>query len=216
MNGIIPALAGNTGTKAAAGMLVGDHPRSRGEYDLAGPRIHAGAGSSPLSRGIRRDGVRQPPSRRIIPALAGNTAPGLSDDPVAGDHPRSRGEYAESSRLAYRANGSSPLSRGILLPARRARGAAEDHPRSRGEYVGIRQDFTFSLGSSPLSRGILPGRLLALVLERIIPALAGNTLAFSAGGVSTKDHPRSRGEYAPSRPIWARRYGSSPLSRGIP
>ena len=52
--------------------------------------------------------------------------------------------------------------------------------------------------------------------SRIIPALAGNTASFSAESAALKDHPRSRGEYAPRIcGLWAA-IGSSPLSRGIP
>ena len=71
---IIPALAGNTPSRCRSSTRHPDHPRSRGEYHSAGIPSRSGSGSSPLSRGIR---VQQPgkrPARRIIPALAGNTA----------------------------------------------------------------------------------------------------------------------------------------------
>ena len=70
-------------------------------------------------------------------------------------------------------------------------------------------------GSSPLSRGILFAGRVRGVQQRIIPALAGNTVICTSGVASRWDHPRSRGEYAPwaSRSIMA--CGSSPLSRGI-
>ena len=71
--------------------------------------------------------------------------------------------------------GSSPLSRGIPLPARgviqrigiipalagNTDGGAgvgwdwSDHPRSRGEYFSIQPGGVIQDGSSPLSRGIL-------------------------------------------------------------
>ena len=49
---IIPALAGNTARSTDLRAARRDHPRSRGEYCLAGLRISYPAGSSPLSRGI--------------------------------------------------------------------------------------------------------------------------------------------------------------------
>ena len=52
--GIIPALAGNTGCDGAAVDEMGDHPRSRGEYDYLASNKNQLAGSSPLSRGIHR------------------------------------------------------------------------------------------------------------------------------------------------------------------
>ena len=94
-------------------------------------------------------------------------------------------------------------------------GIYTDHPRSRGEYRIARSLKRVVEGSSPLSRGI-PGQLGGDFLTlRIIPALAGNTTIYSARIVSTKDHPRSRGEYGRPAGELGRPPGSSPLSRGI-
>ena len=94
--------------------------------------------------------------------------------------------------------------------------AAGDHPRSRGEYTPPGPAVTGEVGSSPLSRGILAPRCAAAWPLRIIPALAGNTSAVGWSAASTKDHPRSRGEYYPAPPGRKPCTGSSPLSRGIP
>ena len=51
--------------------------------------------------------------------------------------------------------------------------------------------------------------------NRIIPALAGNTLLRDGADPLDADHPRSRGEYSPMRCCSPPRKGSSPLSRGI-
>ena len=110
----------------------------------------------------------------IIPALAGNTGPGLPAGPSGPDHPRSRGEYRSSCGSSGHSFGSSPLSRGIptelrprtvagrIIPAlagntvRRggAEGTIPDHPRSRGEYNRADRLLELPGGSSPLSRGI--------------------------------------------------------------
>ena len=73
VEGIIPALAGNTSTARRLRRARADHPRSRGEYRYSGTGTLFTWGSSPLSRGIphRNSGVVGP--CRIIPALAGNT-----------------------------------------------------------------------------------------------------------------------------------------------
>ena len=71
--GIIPALAGNTFGVWCSWGSSSDHPRSRGEYPEPRYGDEFTAGSSPLSRGIRDPAVLAGPSRRIIPALAGNT-----------------------------------------------------------------------------------------------------------------------------------------------
>ena len=111
---IIPALAGNTLDCGADMIETGDHPRSRGEYNGAWRVSNGKAGSSPLSRGILvldPVGVHQ---LGIIPALAGNTSFWLIGAFSLRDHPRSRGEYAETAKHPGRHWGSSPLSRGIL------------------------------------------------------------------------------------------------------
>ena len=131
---IIPALAGNTRTGSWKARNCSDHPRSRGEYLLGFVGEIGGDGSSPLSRGIPESGQQVARHPRIIPALAGNTRhrqaipfgvriiPALAGNTYAcvvyesytGDHPRSRGEYRGAQRPPGTAEGSSPLSRGIL------------------------------------------------------------------------------------------------------
>ena len=93
MEGIIPALAGNTAPDRGLPLLHWDHPRSRGEYDGCDGRDVCEAGSSPLSRGIRAVNLHEPPHGGIIPALAGNTICRMSSRCSTTDHPRSRGEY---------------------------------------------------------------------------------------------------------------------------
>ena len=70
-------------------------------------------------------------------------------------------------------------------------------------------------GSSPLSRGIQQIPRDKRFKRRIIPALAGNTLAGCAPPAFGRDHPRSRGEYADLAGADLALEGSSPLSRGI-
>ena len=95
--GIIPALAGNTIPHPNLLRSWTDHPRSRGEY-LHDLRVNViSAGSSPLSRGIRRRACTCGRCHRIIPALAGNTQASQPRGAAAADHPRSRGEYSPSS-----------------------------------------------------------------------------------------------------------------------
>ena len=151
--GIIPALAGNTGSAAALAVTTRDHPRSRGEYMARCCAQFTESGSSPLSRGIRTGGSDDDQHGRIIPALAGNTPSRCRSSARHPDHPRSRGEYLSARFVEWMMAGSSPLSRGILdgarlhrrpcriipalagnTPARRRRPArGRDHPRSRGE-----------------------------------------------------------------------------------
>ena len=232
---IIPALAGNTSHSAPESSFQRDHPRSRGEYEVAIEPVRPSPGSSPLSRGIRTAIGAIANGSRIIPALAGNTPKPPPRLPPSRDHPRSRGEYALPGIVRALPSGSSPLSRGIpsrsgtvhdarrIIPAlagNTPRGGHEgparrDHPRSRGEYGRCQIVLPRSEGSSPLSRGIQSGRGGVVTGFRIIPALAGNTRSTPPAATAARDHPRSRGEYSwisPGRPSAP---GSSPLSRGI-
>ena len=152
------------------------------------------------------------------------------------DHPRSRGEYTGAACQQHECRGSSPLSRGIRFPGDPGQGAFRiipalagnthlprsqshrhpDHPRSRGEYVRRRAWSRGVRGSSPLSRGIQYRHGHQLLLQRIIPALAGNTQESPFSWLHRSDHPRSRGEYGEREAVSCIGLGSSPLSRGIP
>ena len=157
--------------------------------------------------------------------------------PVSGapDHPRSRGEYPATERDVAADWGSSPVSRGIpltrnpkscygrIIPALAGNTEAPhpfdphstDHPRSRGEYsIDVLPDYVLR-GSSPLSRRIQDAGDPGGQEVRIIPALAGNTPGTVSTTMWSRDHPRSRGEYAAATIPAAFATGSSPLSRGI-
>ena len=192
-------------------------------------------GSSPLSRGIPPVALECGGFVRIIPALAGNTPSVLENSSYLPDHPRSRGEYSEFLDGHCGVVGSSPLSRGIRMPAEwwmaaagiipalagntcqsaRNTALAWDHPRSRGEYVHAAKFVVMVGGSSPLSRGIPLIASTISVPSRIIPALAGNTTPMVMLLSKGRDHPRSRGEYRSALPEARIPPGSSPLSRGI-
>ncbi len=151
-------------------------------------------GSSPLARGLRREGQRGCDGGRIIPARAGFTRARPRAWRRLPDHPRSRGVYALGRVWTENPVGSSPLARGLprrglrlsrfprIIPARagfttRGRGpppAPRDHPRSRGVYPG----------SSRRAR-------------------------------CPPDHPRSRGVYSCHAFACPDHTGSSPLARGL-
>ena len=151
------------------------------------------------------------------------------------DHPRSRGEYGAIEAYQTAVEGSSPLSRGILIdevgvavvagiipalagntPCANHRSWNQwDHPRSRGEYPGDLYKRRRKPGSSPLSRGIRMDRQSRHPFAGIIPALAGNTTPLTRHHLIGQDHPRSRGEYNRAAMSRNSSQGSSPLSRGI-
>ena len=213
--GIIPALAGNTGTRYTSHPLGPDHPRSRGEYTTAPPRGTARFGSSPLSRGIPVLEIMSVPAVGIIPALAGNTkAAPVDTRRGGGSSPLSRGIHYRDSWVCW-CSGIIPALAGNTWTGGTIESKYTDHPRSRGEYTIEAAQENYDNGSSPLSRGILLTVTEKLIPERIIPALAGNTSSFAASSASASDHPRSRGEYPIKAIVCPAVTGSSPLSRGI-
>ena len=133
------------------------------------------------------------------------------------DCPRSRGVYATSAAGSRGGVGSSPLARGLptrrtphhppggIIPARAgftaareaSAGHSSDHPRSRGVYPDGGCLMGQIKGSSPLARGLLPTRYQPNLADRIIPARTGFTIFAKCPKMPKRDHPRSRGVYAP-------------------
>ena len=211
-----------------------DHPRSRGENRGSRNRRGRRKGSSPLTRGKRRDAEVRGHVEGIIPAHAGKTQTGAAVRSTRRDHPRSRGENKQLQHGAVIALGSSPLTRGKRLPAGRpphGRGIIpahagktpsawspcsrrRDHPRSRGENTVCVPLGAFCGGSSPLTRGKRLSRDLGDHGRGIIPAHAGKTCRLTVWPPARRDHPRSRGENFGVSIATITARGSSPLTRG--
>ena len=90
-----------------------------------------------------------------------------------------------------------------------------DHPRSRGVYMQMYEEAANVEGSSPLARGLLLRLRVNSGDRGIIPARAGFTTYEMANYGEVRDHPRSRGVYAPMRVTRWPFSGSSPLARGL-
>ncbi len=171
---------------------------------------------------------------RLIPARAGSTALWFLLRRVPAVHPRSCGERTHLTDAEVAHPGSSPLARGTrnvnrlqavearLIPARAGNttgkfhpgGKGTAHPRSRGEHGETGGIEIFAFGSSPLARGAHAVFEVAVGVERLIPARAGNTSRCVLIVRWRRAHPRSRGEHLDSRAINATSCGSSPLARG--
>ena len=232
--GIIPALAGSTGSSAPASTTQTDHPRVGGEHLNWQHCNRMTYGSSPRWRGARVRLSIEADGDRIIPALAGSTKvrPPASDN--VSDHPRVGGEHAGLNWARLDANGSSPRWRGALpmtdhtetrggiipalagstrrscnLPAR-----SPDHPRVGGEHAVRKFRSAVENGSSPRWRGALRSRTGCVGIMRIIPALAGSTHKPDASEGITSDHPRVGGEHLALVALMRARSGSSPRWRG--
>ena len=157
---------------------------------------HPSSGSPPHTRGIRLIKGANGSQGRITPAHAGNTLFASPYIMLAGDHPRTRGEYFISDPHSRRALGSPPHTRGIPLelsndmasvgitPAHagntpdqgRERIPGQDHPRTRGEYAFRLSIYHAGRGSPPHTRGILHFRSAFPEGVGITPAHAGNTV----------------------------------------
>src|SRR6185312_16389941 len=173
---IIPALAGSTGSRASPRPGSSDHPRAGGEHTAIVSGGEAMGGSSPRWRGAQTRRSSRRADSRIIPALAGSTAPSSPPETRTTDHPRAGGEHFGLPRPIDRPHGSSPRWRGAprdtLRSARRPRiipalaGSTAfgrsaiywtpDHPRAGGEHVQTKNAYLVGAGSSPRWRGARP------------------------------------------------------------
>ena len=114
VEGIIPALAGNSSRLLCSRFLSADHPRTRREQHYLMSRDMTFFGSSPHAQGtVYVAGVR-PRCVRIIPALAGNSRPAMAYRAIIRDHPRTRREQLVCCELRRCSEGSSPHSQGTV------------------------------------------------------------------------------------------------------
>ena len=175
-----------------------DHPRSRGVYAWAAITEAFRGGSSPLARGLPGVTVDSVSHRRIIPARAGFTSSRSSDSPTrTGSSPLARGlQPSVGHQIIDR--GIIPARAGFTTRWRHRSSEATDHPRSRGVYSTMTSIPFIRGGSSPLARGLPWHTDSTPRTARIIPARAGFTAATTLSSPPPKDHPRSRGVYAPT------------------
>ena len=234
MVGLIPAYTGKTRGAGRVAPRPSAHPRSRGENNPNLLKEAPPVGSSPLTRGKRDRALEVLGPWRLIPAHAGKTRIRRPTSSLRSAHPRSRGENTAFFRWAHGAGGSSPLTRGKLgelvhflrghrlIPAHAGKTVVEPvwtnvstaHPRSRGENAREMTGLTQVQGSSPLTRGKLGEGRGGPGCQRLIPAHAGKTRAWSWCRWSPAAHPRSRGENLGDDDARQGEAGSSPLTRG--
>ena len=231
---LIPAHAGKTVELVPVVPGRTAHPRSRGENRTLSLMICISVGSSPLTRGKRRDRQVQEHAVRLIPAHAGKTRRCARCACRRGAHPRSRGENMAVSLILSALAGSSPLTRGKPRPRLRSRSrqrlipahagktltaescsaASTAHPRSRGENICVHRGPHNGLGSSPLTRGKRNPSTSSAAAARLIPAHAGKTAVGYVVKSAAEAHPRSRGENGRIEVTDRAAPGSSPLTRG--
>ena len=88
------------------------------------------------------------------------------------------------------------------------------HPRVCGEHTVADAGLQGITGSSPRMRGTLKALLQALLVERFIPAYAGNTASDALFLLASTVHPRVCGEHERRLCGYLTTVGSSPRMRG--
>ena len=133
--------------------------------------------------------------------------------PREGSSPHTRGALSRTrqghrrGRIIPAYAGSTPTASGTTL-------GGTDHPRIRGEHPPSGLWCPGRRGSSPHTRGAHHRQHWDGYRMGIIPAYAGSTSSKSAPTFQRRDHPRIRGEHAPSARRSSSRDGSSPHTRG--
>ena len=149
-------------------------------------------------------------------------------------HPRVGGEHHNRPTSRRFSHGSSPRGRGThqrtqigpenirFIPAwagntrcRMVRCSSPPvHPRVGGEHL-LRHDLTaFPIGSSPRGRGTHHRARDAVLVDRFIPAWAGNTMSCFRAEKASSVHPRVGGEHNNYLVFGDFLTGSSPRGRG--
>ena len=128
----IPAHAGNSRGRPAAGGRGTVHPRACGEFCSRIKRSISSCGSSPRMRGILSQHAHRHGRFRFIPAHAGNSRPAISRKEPVTVHPRACGEFGYACAGCRICNGSSPRMRGILERLERL----ADNPRFIPAHAG--------------------------------------------------------------------------------
>ena len=109
---ITPACAGKSALGSPAFSSNRDHPRMCGEKTIYVDTYPGTLGSPPHVRGKGDFNIVRIGHKRITPACAGKSSPGLSDMHANGDHPRMCGEKILFLEHVHRKLGSPPRMRG--------------------------------------------------------------------------------------------------------
>ena len=174
--GITPAHAGKSVSKALTSGGVLYHPRTRGEkWSIPSP-LGLRIISPPHTRGkvTTRSRTRSVPG--ITPAHAGKSSGHQIEISCYGDHPRTRGEKEVFDEKYPEGEGSPPHTRGKeactilnsiaggITPAHAGKSFVkysvltipQDHPRTRGEKRVLVRRSVSREGSPPHTRGKVP------------------------------------------------------------
>ena len=191
--GLIPARAGKTSSSWPACYQASAHPRACGENALPWSCSEPPLGSSPRVRGKPCAGAGRVHLPRLIPARAGKTWSGVSQEMRRSAHPRACGENPADLGGEPGDGGSSPRVRGKQSACSRSEARRRLIPARAGKTS------TQDVSTRPW---------------RLIPARAGKTKPRSRIAWLNSAHPRACGENR--RRAWESMdsWGSSPRVRG--
>ena len=189
----IPACAGNTRNLARTTSRSSVHPRLCGEHTSRHHLDRFVRGSSPPVRGTLINIPPRHQKSRFIPACAGNT----------------------SMEIVTRfGEGFIPACAGNTKLHVGCAGALSVHPRLCGEHLPPRAESRGATGSSPPVRGTRVAAYQLEIIERFIPACAGNTPCPRSAKGPEPVHPRLCGEHQFGALFPDIEVGSSPPVRG--
>ena len=191
---ITPAGAGKTAPIYPPPFLYTHHPRRCGENGLNLQTCHHMIGSPPQVRGKHDTTVPAVRQYRITPAGAGKTRHGRTDSGCHRDHPRGCGENHKLTVMCSDGKGSPPQVRGKHRHSLPRKAEHKDHPRRCGENISAVRLIASLQGSPPQVRGKQGFGTDYALGDRITPAGAGKTFAFSLFSETLWDHPRRCGE----------------------
>ena len=230
----IPAHAGEPKARGTRRSPSTVYPRPRGGAEIDTLSQTVLTGLSPPTRGSPLGAAKGAGRYRSIPAHAGEPSTCWDFSKSTKVYPRPRGGAQGSARPQTLVRGLSPPTRGSQhgghrdpqllrsIPAHAgepqrftgSRPATWVYPRPRGGASTLAAIPNSPVGLSPPTRGSLVQVAAGHVLERSIPAHAGEPVQGPFRRADLEVYPRPRGGAPLTDSIWPRSYGLSPPTRG--
>ena len=111
-------------------------------------------------------------------------------------------------------SGITPACAGKRKRFWQSKNPARDHPRMRGEKQSPTLRPAGLGGSPPHARGKVLRNVAMVISGGITPACAGKRWERCRRSLTSRDHPRMRGEKVHSYLVWVKNQGSPPHARG--
>ena len=190
----IPACAGNATPKRLRAALAAVHPRVCGERATISQHQIYGVGSSPRVRGTHSPDQRARVLGTVHPRVCGERRrAGAEKRSEVGSSPRVRGTHLRDRTVEARQR-FIPACAGNAEWDNHAVVCQPVHPRVCGERACRHCSRRKLNGSSPRVRGTHLAMMAVRLIERFIPACAGNAVGRHVFAALHSVHPRVCGE----------------------